>query len=250
MGNGNQKAGMGGGTTRILLVEDEPNLRFSLGYILGKAGFSVEGVGSGEEALEFVRGRVPELVLLDINLPGMDGFETCRRLRMEPRLANTLVVMLSGRVEAGDIVRGLEGLADDYITKPFQPEVLLARIGALLRRRERALPGRPRVLVFGPLVLEPDAFLATLEGRPLDLTKTEFDILVLLARNPGRVLSRESILEEIRGVGVTLSDRVVDFQVFGLRKKLGPLAALIQTIRGVGYRFEPGGGTDRTPPDA
>ncbi len=241
---------MGGGTTRILLVEDEPNLRFSLGYILGKAGFSVEGVGSGEEALEFVRGRVPELVLLDINLPGMDGFETCRRLRMEPRLANTLVVMLSGRVEAGDIVRGLEGLADDYITKPFQPEVLLARIGALLRRRERALPGRPRVLVFGPLVLEPDAFLATLEGRPLDLTKTEFDILVLLARNPGRVLSRESILEEIRGVGVTLSDRVVDFQVFGLRKKLGSLAALVQTIRGVGYRFEPVGGPDRTPPDA
>lgn len=221
---------------RILFIEDELNLLQSLTYILEKEGFEVRGTPLGVEGASMAMAEPPDLVLLDLNLPDVDGFEVCRRLKANPSTRSTFILMLSARGGMEDVVAGLEAYADDYLTKPFQPRVLLARIHALLRRRTHALAPQPPQ-PHGLLRIDPAAREVWLNGQSLCLTKSEFEILQLLAASPGRVLTREQILDQIRGTDFAITDRVVDYQVSGLRKKLGVAADYIQTIRGVGYKF-------------
>ncbi len=224
---------------RILLVEDEANLRGSLAFIFEREGFTVATAASGEEALTQARATPPDLVVLDINLPGIDGFETCARLRRDPRTRGAAIVMVSARADADDVVHGFETCADDYVTKPFHPRVLLARIKALLRRGESRTPAT-RIEV-GNLSLDPGAREARLDARRLELTRTEFDLLHLLAGHPDHVFTRAHILDHVRGGVTEATDRAVDFQIASLRKKLGATAVHVETVRGVGYKYGPGG---------
>jgi two-component system, OmpR family, alkaline phosphatase synthesis response regulator PhoP len=224
---------------RLLFVEDEINLQRSLAYILKKEGFAVTAVRTGEEAIEAFRAHRPDLLLLDLGLPGIDGYEVCRALRREPSTAAVPVIMLTGRGLPNDIVRGLKEYADDYVVKPCDPEVLIARVRAVLRRNGRAPERTPEPLTFGTLSLDPLSREARLEGRPVALTRTEFDILALLAGTPNRVFSRGQIIDRVRGDDYAITERTVDFQVCGLRRKLGPDGARIETVRGLGYKFLP-----------
>jgi two-component system phosphate regulon response regulator PhoB len=226
-------------TLRILFVEDEINLQRSLAYILDKDGFAVTAVRTGEEAIEAFRARRPDLLLLDLGLPGIDGYEVCRVLRREPATAAVPVIMLTGRGLPNDIVRGLKEYADDYVVKPCDPEVLLARVRAVLRRQGRSPERPPEPLRFGPLSLDPLSREARLQGRPIALTRSEFDILALLAGAPNRVFSRGQIIDRVRGDDYAITERTVDFQVCGLRRKLGEAGTRIETVRGLGYKFQP-----------
>ncbi len=230
--------------TKILVVEDEEDLRELLRYNLDREGFDVDVAESGEKSLEQARSSGPQVILLDLMLPNMDGLEVCRRLRREPATSDTPIIMVTAKGEDADIVAGLELGADDYITKPFSPRVLIARIRAVLRRRafeadrESAnAAGGAGPLRVDPLIVDPDRHEVTLEGRALDLTATEFRLLLLLLRRPGRVYTRQQIIETIHGGRSAVTDRSVDVQVVSLRRKLGEYADLIQTVRGVGYRF-------------
>ena len=223
----------------ILFVEDEENLLNSVTFILEREGFHVTGVPTGEEAMERAVAGPPDLVLLDINLPGIDGFEVAQRLRRHPVTAKVLIMLLSARTGIEDVVEGLERYADDYVTKPFHPRVLLARIHALLRRRTSEQVAAPEKLCFRELEIDVAARETRVGEERLALTKTEFDILYLLATHPNHVLSRDQILDAVRGDGAVITERAVDFQVSGLRRKLGSAAALIETVRGVGYKLSP-----------
>lgn len=218
----------------ILLVEDEENLRASLAFILEREGFSVTAVGTGEEGVVCASAAPPDLALLDINLPGMDGFEVAKRLRANPTIA---IILLSARNAVEDVVDGLERYADDYVTKPFHPRVLIARIHALLRRRSVLDPRAQGTLRIAELEIDVAGREARVDGERAALTKTEFDILHLLATRPNRVLSRDQILDAVRGDGAVITERAVDFQVSGLRRKLGGAARLVETVRGVGYKL-------------
>jgi two-component system alkaline phosphatase synthesis response regulator PhoP len=220
---------------QILLVEDEANLRGSLAFILEREGFTVIAAGSGEEALTAARANPPDVVVLDINLPGIDGFETCERLRRDPTTRGSRVIMISARGGVDDVVHGFETRADDYVTKPFHPRVLLARIQALLRR-DGPTRTDARIEVAG-LSLDVAARAVHCGGRHLALTRTEFDLLHLLAAHPGRVFTRAHILDHVRGGESEATDRAVDFQIASLRRKLGEAGACIETVRGVGYRL-------------
>jgi two-component system alkaline phosphatase synthesis response regulator PhoP len=221
---------------RILFVEDETNLRNSLSFILEREGFEVMCAATGEEALAAISHPRPDLILLDINLPGIDGFEVCNRLRRQPATAAIPIMLLSARTAVEDLVAGLERYADDYVTKPFQPRVLVARINALLRRRAGESTENVE-LRFRELVIHPNAREALVGGKRVVLTKSEFDLLLLLARSPQRAFTRDEIIDVLRGESIAVTDRVVDFQVAGLRRKLGSAASLIETVRGIGYRF-------------
>jgi two-component system, OmpR family, alkaline phosphatase synthesis response regulator PhoP len=226
---------------RILLVEDESNLRESLAFIFAREGFEVIAASTGEDAIAQARTRPPDLVVLDINLPGIDGFETCERLRRDPRTRGARIVMVTARADVDDVVRGFETRADDYVTKPFHPKVLLARIHALLRRGDDQAPALARIEV-GGVCLDPEARTVHLEGKLIPLTRTEFDLLHLLATHPDRVFTRENILDHVRGAETDTMDRAVDFQIVNLRKKLGDAGEVIETVRGVGYKLRSGTG--------
>ncbi len=220
--------------SRILFVEDEINLQSSLSFILEREGHEVVCVPTGEQALEHAARHPPDLVLLDVNLPGIDGFAVCQRLRARPETSGVSIMLVTARTSVDDVVQGFASFADDYVTKPFHPRVLLARVQALLRRRGEVSPG---TLGCEGLVIDTGAREARVEGRALELTKTEFDLLVLFAGHANHVFSRASILDVVRGVDTEVSERTVDFQISGLRKKLGPAAWHIETVRGVGYKF-------------
>jgi DNA-binding response OmpR family regulator len=224
---------------RILFVEDEINLQRSLAYILGREGFAVTAARTGEEAVAAFRSLRPDLLLLDLGLPGIDGYEVCRLLRREPAAAGVPVIMLTGRGLPNDIVLGLKEYADDYVVKPCDPEVLIARIRAVLRRNGRTPDRAPEPLAFGTLSLDPLSRDVRSAGRPIPLTRTEFDILALLAGAPNRVFSRGQIIDRVRGDDYAITERTVDFQVCGLRRKLGPEGSRIETVRGLGYKFLP-----------
>jgi two-component system phosphate regulon response regulator PhoB len=185
-------------------------------------------------------------VLLDVNLPGIDGFETARRLRCDPSTRRTLIVMLTARAHPDDIVAGLSEVADDYVTKPFLPRVLVARIQALLRRGRVVQPGPEdahEIVRCGDLAVDLTAHSVTLAGKDVHTTRTEFEILTLFASHPDRVFTRQQIIDRVRGDDYAITERVVDYQVSGLRRKLGPAGALIHTVHGVGYKFtRPNGG--------
>lgn len=222
----------------ILVVEDEDDIRELLRYNLAKEGYQVTGSASGEEALKAVRVATPDLVLLDLMLPGMDGLEVCRSLKQTPLTRNLPIVMLTAKGEEADIVAGLELGADDYVTKPFSLRVLLARLRAVLRRRSAAPLPETAPLTIHELVIHPGRHEVLVQGRPVDLTATEFRLLNLLARRPGWVFTRSQIVNEIHGDDYSVTERAVDVQIVSLRKKLGPCGKYLETVRGIGYRFK------------
>jgi two-component system phosphate regulon response regulator PhoB len=223
----------------ILVVEDEADIRELIRYNLEREGYSVSDVETGEEGLRLARKSAPDLLLLDLMLPGMDGLEVCRSFKGEDALRTVPIIIVTAKGEEPDIVTGLELGADDYVTKPFSPRVLVARVRAVLRRKsgEGAAPGEDEVIQRDGLRIHPGRHEVTVDGEPVDLTFTEFRILHLLARRPGWVFTRYQIVDAVRGEDHPVSDRSVDVQIVGLRKKLGESADLIETVRGVGYRF-------------
>lgn len=223
---------------RILVVEDEEDILELIRFNLSREGFSVTGVISGEEGLKWALRELPDLVLLDLMLPGLSGLEVCRALKSEKRSRAVPVIIVSAKGEESDIVAGLELGADDYITKPFSPRILLARVGAVLRRRGEAPADAQAVLVVHELAIDPGRFEVKISGRPIVLTPTEFGILHFLARHPGWVFTRYQIVDAVKGSDYPVTDRAVDVQIVGLRRKLGECGTYIETVRGVGYRFK------------
>lgn len=222
----------------ILVVDDEEDIRELVTYNLSKAGYSVMTAGTGEDALRLVAENKPMLLVLDIMLPGIDGLEVCRRLKSDATLSKTPIVMISALGEEKDVVAGLELGADDYVAKPFSPSVLLARVKSVIRR-VGALPIAPdATLSIEGLKVNPTRREVHVGDHLVELTNTEFKLLHFLMRQPGVVFTRTQIVDGVHGDDYPVTDRSVDVQVVGLRKKLGEIGALIETVRGVGYRFK------------
>ena len=223
--------------TKVLVVEDENDIRELIEYNLLKAGYEVTAVMSGEEALQRLGAGRFDLILLDVMLPGMDGFEICRRLKRDTRTSRIPIAILTAKSEDTDIVVGLELGADDYIVKPFSPSVLIARMRAMLRRKQEQIGDDASSLTVHELVIDSRRFSVSYRDRPIDLSSTEFRLLHVLARKPGWVFSRDQIISALHGDDYPVTDRSIDVQIVGLRKKLGEAGKYIQTVRGVGYRF-------------
>ncbi|MCH7622691.1 MAG: response regulator transcription factor [Nitrospinae bacterium] len=222
----------------ILVVEDEKDIQELVRYNLSREGYRVTCADSGEEALKTVKSLLPDLVVLDLMLPCMDGLEVCRRMKKEPDMAHIPIIMLTAKGDESDIVAGLEIGADDYVTKPFNLKVFVTRVRAVLRRSNNEAPREEEILRFPELVIHPGRHEVLVEDKAISLTYTEFGILKYLASRPGWVFTRNQIVEAVRGDGYSVTERSVDFQVVGLRKKLAGAAGRIETVRGVGYRFK------------
>lgn len=222
----------------VLVVEDEDDIRELVRYNLAKEGYAVVEAATGERALQQVRNVPPDLIVLDLMLPELDGLEVCRTIRQDARFRHIPIVMLTAKGEEADIVSGLELGADDYVTKPFSPRVLTARIRSVLRRRARGEDDKSRSVAIHDLVIDPGRHEVTVAGERVELTYTEFELLHLLARRPGWVFTRYQIVDAVRGEHYPVTDRSVDVQVAGLRKKLGDAGKHVKTVRGVGYKFE------------
>lgn len=220
----------------IVVVEDDAVIRTVLEMALAAEGYrQVVGCARGDEGLKTIRLRKPDLVLLDVMLPGLDGFSLCRSVRKEPSLSGVRIIMITARTQNDDIVRGLECGADDYVTKPFDRKVLMARVGAVLRRGAVVSAGTD----YGGLVLNDEGHTATLHGEELKLPLGEFRILSLLASHRGRVLSRSRMLDSVQSGDRLATERTIDVQIANIRRKLGRWAEHIETVRGVGYRMKP-----------
>lgn len=222
----------------ILVVEDEEDILELLAFNLKKEGYHVATATSGEKAVELARRAPPDLILLDIMLPGMDGLEVCKMLKRDPVTINVPVVMLTAKGEEADIVTGLEIGADDYMTKPFSPRVLVARVRNLLRRKKQEVIEKDASITRDDIVIHPGRHEVLIKGKVVDLTFTEFKVLQVLARRPGWVFTRQQIVDAVRGEDYAVTDRSVDVQIVGLRRKLGAYGNCIETVRGVGYRFK------------
>jgi two-component system phosphate regulon response regulator PhoB len=222
---------------RILVVDDEEDLLELVDYNLTREGYRVVCVASGEAALAAARKNPPDLIVLDLLLPSVDGLEDCRLLKGDEKTRHIPIIMLTAKGEESDMVAGLELGADDYMTKPFSPRVLLARIKAILRRKAKGAAD-DRVVQVRSLVIHPGRHEVTISGKPLELTFTEFRLLHFLARRPGWAFTRAQIVDAVKGEDYPVTDRSVDVQVAGLRKKLGEWGNYIETVRGVGYRFK------------
>ncbi len=220
----------------ILVVDDESDIRELVEYNLGKQGFDTIGAATGEAALELAREEHPALIVLDLMLPGIDGLDVCRILKNDARTEDICIIMLTAKGEEADIVRGLEIGADDYVTKPFSPSILLARIKANVRRSTGS-KSADGILEYEGLFIHKGRREVLIDGQMIELTNTEFQILYFLASNPNWVFTRAQIIEAVKGDNYPVTERSVDFQVVGLRKKLGLLGDTIKTVRGVGYRF-------------
>ncbi len=220
----------------ILVVEDERDIADLVSFNLTQAGFEVWRAGTGLEALEAVNRRSPDLVVLDIMLPEMDGKEVCRRLKQDDKTRHIPVLMLTALAEETDRIVGFEIGADDYLTKPFSPRELVLRVKAILRRTQEPAPDTAP-LRRGGLLIDPERHQVLADGQPIDLTATEFRLLHFLAAEAGRVQSRDRLLDRVWGYTYEGYARTVDTHVRRLRKKLGPTGDLIETVRGVGYRF-------------
>ena len=223
---------------KILVVEDEEDILELVTYTLEREGYRVKGVATGEEGLETAQEWCPDVMVLDLMLPGLDGFELAKRLKRDPDTEEIAILMLTAKDQESDIVAGLELGADDYIPKPFSPRVLLARIRAVLRRLSQEPAGEDAVIEKHGLAIHPGRHEVTAGDEPVELTSTEFRILHLLARRPGWVYTRYQIVDEVRGEDYPVTDRSVDVHISGLRKKLGEYGKYIETVRGVGYRFK------------
>src|SRR5712664_3650806 len=222
----------------VLVVEDEPDIRNLIVHHLTRDGFRCDTAGNGADALARLRAAPPDLVVLDLMLPGMDGLEVCRRVRSDPATAALPIIMLTAKADEVDRVVGLEMGADDYLAKPFSPKELVARVRAVLRRARPADDGR--ALAGGEIALDPGRHRVTVAGTPVELTPKEFDLLHALMASGGRVLSREHLLNRVWGYARAdeIESRTVDVHVRRLRAKLGAAGARITTVKSVGYRFE------------
>lgn len=223
---------------KILVVEDEDDILELVRYNLEKEGYGVTSVASGEGGLRTAKSTLPDLVLLDLMLPGIDGLEVCRFLKNDPKTGHIPIVMLTARSEEADIVTGLELGADDYITKPFSPRVLIARVRAVLRRGSKERATGTQTIKIHDMVIHPGRHEVLLKNQPVELTFTEFGILHFLARHPGWVFTRSQIVDAVHGDDYPVTDRAVDVQIVGLRKKLGSCGPYIETVRGIGYRLK------------
>jgi two-component system phosphate regulon response regulator PhoB len=222
----------------ILVIEDEDDIQELLKFNLSKEGYRVNSVVSGEDGIKGAKTIQPDLILLDLMLPGVDGLEVCKMLKHDSKTQHIPIVMLTAKGEESDVVSGLELGADDYITKPFSPKILIARIRSILRRRARGQAQADSTVKIHDLVIHPGRHEVTLAGKQIELTLTEFQILQFLSRHPGWVFTRYQIVNEIRGDETIVTDRSVDVQIVGLRKKLGHAGKYIETVRGVGYKFK------------
>jgi two-component system, OmpR family, alkaline phosphatase synthesis response regulator PhoP len=223
---------------RILVVEDEQDILELVRYHLARENYQVFCASSGEEALRIATSETLNLIVLDLMLPGIDGLEVARRLKNNARTQNIFIIMLTAKGSEADIVTGLELGADDYITKPFSPRVLLARIKAVIRRSKDEKPADTDVIRIHDLIIHLGRREVLVGETPVTLTYTEFQVLSYLVRRPGWVFTRSQIVDAVRGDDYPVTDRSVDVQIVGLRKKLGSAGRYIETVRGVGYRFK------------
>ena len=223
---------------RILVVEDEQDILELVRYNLARENYKVFCAASGEEALKIAASEPLDLIVLDLMLPRIDGLEVTRRLKKNSRTQNIFIVMLTAKGSEADIVTGLELGADDYITKPFSPRVLLARIKSVIRRPRDEKSDDNAVIQIHNLVIHPGRREVLVDEKPVTLTYTEFQVLYYLVRRPGWAFTRTQIVDAVRGDGYPVTDRSVDVQIVGLRKKLGSAGRNIETVRGVGYRFK------------
>lgn len=226
----------------ILIIEDDTDIRELLAYSLGKENYAVERAESAEEALEFLKSAVPDLILLDLMLPQMSGFECLTRIRADRRTELIPVIIVSARDDESDVVRGLELGAADYVTKPFSPRVLIARIRRSLRHVNRQLTKTDNtdteIIQAGDFVFNLLRHELKVDGELIDLSATEFAVVEHLARSPGRVFTRSQIINAIRGEDYPVTERAIDVQILSIRKKLGSHKGMLETVRGIGYRFK------------
>lgn len=221
----------------IIVVEDEEDIFEVVRYNLEKEGFHVHGAFSGEIAQQKIKSHHPDLVLLDLMLPGISGLDLCRKLKQQDDTRQIPIIMVTAKTEDADIVAGLELGAEDYITKPFSPRVLIARVRSVLRRQKLGVIDESNIINFDGMLINPGQHKVSINDTRLDLTPSEFRILHFIARRPGWVYTRDQIIDAVRGEGYAITDRAIDVQVVGLRKKLGEFGVWIETVRGIGYRF-------------
>ena len=222
--------------SKILIVEDDPDIRELLRFNLEKAGYTLFLAEDGEKALTLARKHSPDIILLDLMLPGVDGLEVCRTLKKDPELQRIPIIMVTAKGEEMDRVVGLELGADDYVVKPFSLREVVLRIRKVLDRREKQMA--PAILKADPLVLDLDAHTARLDDQLLELTATEFRLLTYLLRHRGRVQTREMLLDRVWGYSFEGYARTIDTHIRRVRKKMGEAQNLIETVRGIGYRFQ------------
>ena len=221
----------------ILIVEDEEDIAELLEYNLQRQGYEPSIAGTGEDGLNQSRESIPDLILLDLMLPGMSGLEVCRRLKGDPATEKIPVIMLTAKGEEEDVIAGFDAGADDYVTKPFRPKVLLARVKAVLRRGAARKVRQADVLEIGDITIHPGRHQVTVAKQPVELTRTEFRILHFLASRPGWVFTRSQIVRSVHGDDYPVTGRSVDVQVAALRRKLGESGNMILTVRGIGYKM-------------
>lgn len=224
---------------KILVVDDEEDILELVRYNLAKNGYGIICAESGEKALTMAKSENPDLIVLDLMLPGIDGLDVARKLKDDGKTRGIPIIMLTAKGEEADIVTGLELGADDYVTKPFSPRILAARVRAVIRRQTaESESDNGDVIKIHDIVIHQGMRSVTVMGKPADLTFTEFQVLLLLVKRPGWVFTRSQIVDGVRGDDYPVTDRSVDVQIVGLRKKLGPRGKCIETVRGVGYRFK------------
>lgn len=222
---------------KILIVDDEEDVVELVRYNLEKEGYKIESANSGEDALKSAKSKSPDLIILDLMLPGIDGLEVCRRLKADSKTENIPVIMLTAKIEESDIVTGLELGAQDYVTKPFSPKVLIARVRRILQKNVVRDLEKSAVKIHD-LSIDPARHEVTVKNKLVELTFTEFSILYTLAKRPGLVFTRYQIVDAIRGEDYLVTDRAIDVQIVSLRKKLGSAGKYIETVRGIGYKFK------------
>lgn len=223
---------------KILAVDDEEDILELLRFNLSREGYQVSCAESGEEALRVARAKPIDLMVLDLMLPGLDGLDVTRKIKNDPKLKHIPIIMLTAKGEEADVVTGLELGASDYVTKPFSPRILVARIKAALRSAAGTPTDDQEVIRIHGIEIHPGRRQVTLGNRQIELTYTEFQVLHYLAKRPGWVFTRSQIVDAVRGDDYPVTDRSVDVQIVGLRKKLGEHGTCIETVRGVGYRFK------------
>jgi two-component system alkaline phosphatase synthesis response regulator PhoP len=223
---------------KIIVIEDEADIREVIEYNLSREGYGVYTASDGESGLALAKSKAPDIVLLDLMLPGLDGIEVCRQLKTDPVTRSIPIIMVTAKGEESDVVLGLGIGADDYMIKPFSPKELSARVKAVLRRGplKETRSNRDRI-VCGEVLIDSDRHEVRIEGEPVVFTATEFRLLHFLASHPGRVFTRDRLLSRVLGEDVFVFDRNIDVHISSVRKKLGSHRAMLETVRGVGYRF-------------
>ncbi|OQY34072.1 MAG: DNA-binding response regulator [Spirochaetaceae bacterium 4572_59] len=224
---------------KLLIIEDEADIRELISFNLEMNGYEVIKARDGEEGLSMARRESPDLIILDLMLPGMDGLKVCSHLKKDPEARDIPIIMLTARSEDDDIINGLETGADDYVTKPFSPRILIARVKAALRRVLTESSEKPcNRIIIHDLIIDIARHETLQDGQPVNLSATEFSILRFLSENPGWVFSRNQIIDSVKGEDYPVTARSVDVQILGIRKKLGEQGSIIETVRGIGYRMK------------